>query len=87
MKINLIIVIASFCTLFISCNNKQRTIAKIFERKEIDGNKLMIKYSFITDGKSITDSTIIDNKVINGDSIFISYDRSNPSETTLQLPE
>jgi hypothetical protein len=86
MKISLnILVLLTFS--LIACNSKQTATANIFERREVEENKLMIKYAFTVEGKSITDSTIIDNKILNSDSVSVTYDPSNPSENSIQLPK
>lgn len=81
---NLIVTLV-FVIVAVACNEKKKTMAKIFERKEISENNLMIKYAFVADKKIITDSTIIKNQPINSDSITISYDQSNPQNHTPQV--
>lgn len=69
------------------CESKKTTNAKIFERREVEENKLMIKYAFLAGGTSIIDSSIIDNKVLNTDTVPVIYNPSNPSDNSLQLPK
>ena len=76
-----------FLFAFTGCEGKKTTKANIFERREVEENKLMIKYAFSANGTSIIDSTIIDNKVLNTDSIGVTYNPSNPAENALQLPK
>ncbi|MBA2761586.1 MAG: hypothetical protein H0U39_06450 [Segetibacter sp.] len=54
--------------------------AKIFERKEIRGDKLMIKYNYVANGQLYIDSATINNRVIPGDSIIVTIDPSNPGK-------
>ena len=84
MKFSLTILVLLTSSL-IACNSKQTATAKIFERREVEENKLMIKYAFNVEGRSITDSTIIDNKILNSDSVSVTYDPANPSENSIQL--
>jgi hypothetical protein len=87
MKFSSTLFLIVFGGFFIGCDSKQTAAAKIFERREVEGNKLMIKYAFTAKGQSIIDSTILDNKVLNSDSISITFDPSNPSDNSLQLPK
>ncbi|HEX8333567.1 MAG TPA: hypothetical protein VF622_13185 [Segetibacter sp.] len=87
MKSSLTILLTLIFSTITACNTKQTATANIFERREVEENKLMIKYVFTVKGESITDSAIIDNKVLNSDSVSITYDPTNPSENSVQLPE
>lgn len=83
MKLFQIVSSTFLLILFAGCNKRQTTKAKIFERREAGENKLAIKYSFLANGKQIVDSTIIDNKSLNGDSVTIKFNPQNPTESTI----
>ncbi len=68
-----------------SCKEHQNVKAKIFERKEIRGDKLMIKYNYVAKGHLYLDSAIIKNRVIPGDSINVTIDPSNPRKGSPQF--
>jgi hypothetical protein len=69
----------------VACNNEEVADAKIFERKEQEGNRLMIKYNYTVDGKQYLDSAEIDNIVLEGDVIPVKYEKSNPQKAFPQL--
>jgi len=72
--------------LFISgCNDEQKVKAKIFERKEVKGNRLMIKYKYNAKGQSFIDSATIKNRIISTDSINVIINPSNPQNASPQL--
>ena len=71
--------------LFVACKSQGIAEAKIFERKEQDGNKLLIKYNYLVEGKQYTDSAHIDNVVLKGDMISVKYETSNPAKAIPQL--
>ena len=78
MKIKVPVFIIISSALFLACNNERSIKAKIFERKKVGSNKLMIKYSYTLNEKSFTDSATLANTVIEGDSINIAVDPSEP---------
>jgi hypothetical protein len=76
-----IIIIAVATFIGEGCKREQRVKAKIFERKELPGNKLMIKYIYQIDNSSFRDSATIKNIVINEDSIEVKINSSKPAKT------
>ena len=85
MKIHSTFFIAIFLVALTSCESKQKAKAKIFERKEVEDNKLMIKYAFSVKGETITDSAVIENNVIGTDSVSVTFDPDDPSKNTLDI--
>ena len=77
----------AFCLIVfgVACKSQNIVEAKIFERKEQDGNKLLIKYNYSVEGKQYTDSARIDNVVIEGDMIPVKFETSNPAKAVPQL--
>ena len=82
-RIYLVILIGTVLT--ISCKRDQTINAVIFERKHLDVNKLQIKYRYMIADAHYTDSVIIDNQVLNNDSLSISFDPENPTKTFVDL--
>ena len=78
MKIKLSVLYLLIFLFLASCKEHQNVKAKIFERKEIRGDKLMIKYNYVANGQLYIDSATIHNRVIPGDSIIVTIDPSNP---------
>ncbi len=77
----------SFCAavlvsliVFISCGKQQKVKARIFERKQVDKNRIMIYYEYSLNNKTYRDSEIIRNFVINKDSIDLIIDPSSPGK-------
>jgi hypothetical protein len=63
------------------CGKQQQLKAKIFERRELRGNRLMIRYHYEVNGRLFSDSATIANVVIGVDSISITVDPSNPGKS------
>ena len=83
---NIIILIFSLSVFLItSCNNKKQVKARIIERKEEGNNRIRIKYRYLVDGISQTDSAIVDNTVINRDTITVSYFSKRPDKSIPDL--
>ncbi len=78
MKIKLSVLYLLIFLFLASCKEHQNVKAKIFERKEIMGDKLMIKYNYVVKNHLYIDSAIIKSRVIPGDSINVTIDPSNP---------
>jgi hypothetical protein len=78
MRHTLLLIFVVF--LFSRCGNRQEVRAKVFERKEIESNRLIIKYGYQVNGKTFTDSAVIKNVVIGGDSINVIIDPDNPEK-------
>ncbi len=74
-----------FLSLFLACKDRQKLKAKIFERKEIQDDKLMIKYKYVANGQSYIDSATIENKVIGSDTINVTINPSEPEKGSPQL--
>lgn len=68
-----------------ACNQQQRVKAKIFERRELAKNHLVIKYKYLIDNKIYIDSATVRNTVIGNDSINVIIDVSNPSKALPDL--
>jgi hypothetical protein len=74
-QLKVLIILLTFITA--GCK-RQPLKGKIFERKEVDGQRLMIKYRYVANGKEITDSVTINNRKIDTDSIDLAPDPANP---------
>lgn len=74
-----------FLFLLLACKDEQKLKAKIFERKEVEDNRLMIKYKYNAKGRSFIDSATIKNIVIANDSINVIIDPANPGKASPQL--
>jgi hypothetical protein len=59
--------------------------AKIIERKVLADSQLLIRYSFLAAGKTITDSVQMQNKII-PDTLTVVYSSSHPEKNTLKFP-
>ncbi|MCW3107471.1 MAG: hypothetical protein JWQ09_1977 [Segetibacter sp.] len=77
-RVLILVVITSF---FVSCGQQEQLKAKIFERRELKGNRLMIRYEYSVNNKVYTDSATVANVVINSDSISVIIDPLNPSKS------
>lgn len=66
--------------LIISCGKRQEVRAKIYERKELANNRLLIRYHYLVNSTSYTDSATVANKVLPNDSINIFIDPENPAK-------
>ncbi|MDQ6814734.1 MAG: hypothetical protein M3040_13415 [Bacteroidota bacterium] len=84
MKHTLLLLTVMF-TLLTSCGKQEQLKAKIFERREIKGNRLMIHYQYKVNEKAYLDSATISNVIIRNDSIRIIIDPSNPSKSIPDL--
>ncbi len=70
----------------ISCSaDHYEAKAKIIERRVLDDNSLLIKYSFLAGDKLIIDSVKTKNRVIPHDSLDVSYAVSDPANNTLKF--
>lgn len=70
---------AMIAALFAACGQQQQVKAKVFERRQLQNNRLMIRYQYEVNNKPYTDSATVVNVVINTDSIFVITDPSNPA--------
>lgn len=68
----------------LACHQQQKVKAKIFERKEVSKNRLIIKYKYIAGGKTYVDSASVKNIVIGNDSINLTIDPAHPQ---ISLPD
>lgn len=59
--------------------------AKIIERRALDKNNILIKYSFQAGNETIVDSVRTRNKVIAHDSLPVRYSSSDPRKNTLKF--
>jgi hypothetical protein len=84
-QMKVLIILLSF--LAVSCHNQRPLKGKIFERKEFDGNRLMIKYRYTTSGKENIDSVIIKNQKINSDSIDLILQPNNPGKVVPNISQ
>jgi hypothetical protein len=64
------ILLLGFVVFVAGCKSSRHT-GQIFERKEATGNKFLIKYTYLVDGKERIDSATVDNVVLPGDSINV----------------
>lgn len=67
--------------LFCGCGKQQQLKAKIFERRELKGNRLMLRYRYQVNKDYFSDSATIANVVINTDSILIIIDPDHPQKS------
>lgn len=65
----------------LACRDQQQVKAKIFERKELSENRLIIKYQYTLAGQTYIDSASVKNIVIGNDSITLIIDPSNPQRS------
>lgn len=68
-----------------SCKRDNLIKAKIFERRELARNRLMIYYHYNFKNRIYTDSASVTNNIIKNDSILVLIDPSNPSSGEPQL--
>lgn len=68
-----------------ACRQQQHLKAKIFERRELSKNRLLIKYRYITGNKVHIDSASVKNTIISNDSISIIIDPSHPGKSLPDL--
>ena len=71
--------------VFSACGQHELLKAKIFERKELPGNRLMIRYQYTVGEKTYKDSATVPNLVIKSDSIRIIIDPSKPFKSIPDL--
>ena len=64
------------------CSGQQNVKAKIFERKHLSANKLLVKYTYKVEDKVFTDSAEIDNQVLTSDTITVSFRQNKPAESS-----
>ena len=83
-KLNFTLVI-SIIVLGLACKSQNRVDAKIYERKEEEGNRLLIKYQYQVNGKDFRDSATINNIVLDSDTISIKYETDHPERTTPEV--
>ncbi len=81
MKFLIITAIILSAGIISGCAKQQKTRAKIIERKHLQGNKLQLKYQFTAQTTQYTDSIIVDNDVIESDSLTIELDTKNPGNS------
>ncbi len=74
--------LVTFLFLLVSCRGGENVKARIFERREIRNDKLMIKYRYVIKEQSYIDSAMIENRIISGDSIDVTIDPSNPRKSS-----
>ena len=78
------VIIAILLTV-VACNSQQVVKAKVFERREEPGNKLLIKYNYSYNNTQYTDSALIDNISIGPDTIDVKVDGKNPGKSEPQV--
>ena len=71
----------SVAAVFAACSNKSYIKARVYERKEVTDNLIMIKYQYLAKGKTFIDSATVRNKVMEGDSIPIALDFRKPGKS------
>jgi hypothetical protein len=72
------VIILSF---FAGCKQHEQLEAKIFERKRLEGNRILIRYEYRLNNKLYTDSATMANVVMNTDSIRVIIDPANPGKS------
>jgi hypothetical protein len=85
MKSIALFVVIALTIFFVACHKQQQLKARIFERRELNGNRLMIQFKYTVKNKLYTDSATIANLVINNDSISIIIDPENPAKAIPEL--
>jgi hypothetical protein len=68
----------------VSCHNQKIVKAKIFERRQLEDARLLIKYRYNIGGKNYTDSAVIKNTVVSTDSINLII---NPTQPGKSIPD
>ena len=70
------------CSFFIiaSCGERQEVKAKIYERKELPNNRLLIRFHYSVNNILYANSANIANKVLPKDSINVFIDPHNPAK-------
>lgn len=73
--------------VFAGCTESDaKAKATVIQRKHLPDNKLQLHYSFKADDKEITDSVVTTNKVINDDSLMVSFKQGEPAQHNLLIP-
>jgi len=80
MKRSICALVATILSLS-ACSSHQELKAKIFERKRISNDRLMIKYTYSTGKKTYYDSVFVRNMIIRNDSINIIIDPAHPQRS------
>lgn len=70
---------------FLSCRDQEKVKAKIFERKQVEKNRLLIHFQYQVGSSIYKDSAIIRNTIIRNDSIDLIIDPANPGESIPDL--
>lgn len=83
MKFKVAVLIITF--FLTSCKQNQQLRAKIFERRQLSKNRLLIKYKYMAGDKIYFDSAVVRNAVINNDSINVIIDSSLPAKSLPDL--
>jgi len=73
--------------MLVGCDSQETVRAKVFERKRIEKDRLLIKFGYLVNDKAYTDSAVIKNIVIKSDSINVIIDPSNPTKGIPQITE
>lgn len=79
MKALFTVVLGTFLFV-VSCGKRQEVKAKIYERKEMANNRLLIRFHYLVNNISYVDSATIVNKVLPGDSIKVIIDPEKPAK-------
>ena len=83
MKVSISVFVA---LLFAACSAEHyEAKAKIIERRVVDNDNILIKYSFQAGDATIIDSVRTKNKVIPHDSLRVIYSPSDPGKNTLKF--
>ncbi|MCW3081407.1 hypothetical protein [Segetibacter sp.] len=84
---NIIVTLLLIVIILVACGQHGQLRAKIFERREMAGNRLMIRYQYIIDDQTYIDSATVANTIINSDSITVLIDPSNPGRSIPDIKE
>lgn len=68
-----------------ACRQHQQVKAKIFERRELSKNRLIIKYKYLAGDRIYIDSASVKNTIIGSDSINVIIDPSLPGKSLPDL--
>jgi len=78
------LLVATMCT---GCkDDSAKTKVTVTQRTHLPQNKLQLHYTFTANNKVIKDSVVTANRVINDDSLMVSFKQAKPEEHNLLIP-
>jgi hypothetical protein len=63
-----------FVMLLSGCRQQKHLKARIFERKQTEDGKLLIRYQYVIDSTLFTDSVMVKNVILTNDSLNLTID-------------